>query len=245
MYGKIFLVFLFLLGSATGLLAAVGVSVEDNFFTPSNITVPIGTTIIWTHNGRNLHTVTSGSPDAPSGLFDSGNMSSGQTFQFTFNSPGTIPYYCRIHGASMTGTITVVCPTKSQLLKNPGFENGNVSWVPSMSGIINSTTAFPPRSGSWKAQLNGKGSTNTQSVYQQIAIPANACTATLTFYVRIATTETASVANDKLKIQILDSAGGVLKTLKTFSNLDKTTGYVKKSFSVLNFNGKTIRVRFL
>jgi len=30
-----------------------------------------------------------------------------QTFSFTFTVPGSYPYFCEIHGAQMTGTITV------------------------------------------------------------------------------------------------------------------------------------------
>lgn len=94
--------------------------------------------------------------------------------------------------------------------------------------------------------LNGKGTTNTASIFQQITIPSNACTAKLSFYLRIASTETTtSAANDKLKIQVLNGSGTLLKTLKTFSNLNKGTSYSKKSFDLLSFKGKTIRIRFL
>ena len=35
-------------------------------------------------------------------------MSRGDTFGYTFTELGDFPYYCRIHGRSMVGTITVV-----------------------------------------------------------------------------------------------------------------------------------------
>lgn len=53
------------------------------------------------------HTVTGGAPGAPSGAFDSGNLNPGQNFQYTFKTPGTFAYFCRIHGASMTGVVIV------------------------------------------------------------------------------------------------------------------------------------------
>jgi plastocyanin len=84
-----------------------GVSIGDNFFSPMSITIKQGSTLVWTHNGNIAHTVTSGSPSSASGLFDSGNLSRGQTFSFRFTTVGTISYFCRIHGAAMTGTITV------------------------------------------------------------------------------------------------------------------------------------------
>jgi plastocyanin len=44
------------------------------------------------------------------GLFD-GNLPSGADFQFTFDKPGTYPYYCKPHGGpggqGMSGVITV------------------------------------------------------------------------------------------------------------------------------------------
>jgi LysM repeat protein len=88
----------------------VGVSLKNTAFNPSTITIHVGTTVVWTNNETNgvQHTVTSGSPGAPTGTFDSGTLNPGQTFQFTFNSTGTFPYYCRIHGEAMTGTVIVV-----------------------------------------------------------------------------------------------------------------------------------------
>lgn len=79
-------------------------------YNPKTITIHVGSIIQWRNDETSAiqHTVTSGSPGAPSSLFDSPTLNQGQTFQFTFNTAGTIAYYCRIHGASMTGTITVV-----------------------------------------------------------------------------------------------------------------------------------------
>lgn len=57
------------------------------------------------------HTVTSGTTDGrsgnPDGDFDSGNMDTGDTFEFTFDTEGTFPYYCTPH-PWMQGTVTVV-----------------------------------------------------------------------------------------------------------------------------------------
>lgn len=40
-------------------------------------------------------------------LFDSGNISPGDTFAYTFQKTQTIEYFCRIHEPDMRGTITV------------------------------------------------------------------------------------------------------------------------------------------
>lgn len=85
------------------------VSLMNTAYNPRNLTVRVGTQVTWTNNETSQvpHTVTSGTPNAPSGTFDSGTLNPGQNFQFTFSTPGTYAYYCRIHGAAMTGTITV------------------------------------------------------------------------------------------------------------------------------------------
>lgn len=85
------------------------VSLRNTSYNPKTITVRVGTQITWTNSESAgiPHTVTSGAPNAPNGTFDSGTLNPGQTFQFTFNTPGTFAYYCRIHGAAMTGTVTV------------------------------------------------------------------------------------------------------------------------------------------
>lgn len=75
-------------------------------FTPGTIEIETGTTITWTNQSSEVHTVTSGSPGSPDGEFDSGNMSAGQEFSHTFEEAGSFDYYCALH-PGMTGTITV------------------------------------------------------------------------------------------------------------------------------------------
>lgn len=76
------------------------VAVADNSFTPSATTVARGTTVTWTWGGRFQHNVT----------FDDGTASTSQTagtYTRTFATAGTFPYHCTIHGAGMSGTVTV------------------------------------------------------------------------------------------------------------------------------------------
>jgi plastocyanin len=86
--------------------AANEIFIQGMAFSPANKTISIGTTIKWTNKESITHTVTSGVPSSPSGLFDSGNVGSNGVFSFTFSQAGTFKYYCKIH-SSMTGTITV------------------------------------------------------------------------------------------------------------------------------------------
>ncbi len=136
-------------------------------------------------------------------------------------------------------------PGGTQLLLNPGFESGNVNWVAD-TGVITNSTGRSPRSGSFYAWLNGYGFSNTDFVYQQVTIPSTATSATLTFWLAIDTAETTTTtAFDTLKLQIRNSSNTVLATLVTYSNLNKTTGYVLRTFDLTSFKGQTIRVYFL
>jgi plastocyanin len=84
------------------------VRIRDNSFDPPTLTVAVGRTVAWRNDGQNPHTVTSGSPtSSPGSRFDSGTLNSGGGFTFIFNETGNYPFFCRIHGASMSGTIQV------------------------------------------------------------------------------------------------------------------------------------------
>ena len=87
--------------------STASVSMRNISFNPPTLNIPSGTTVTWTNQENISHTVTSGTPDQPSGLFDSGILRQGQPFQFTFTTLGRFLYYCRIHGSAMTGIINV------------------------------------------------------------------------------------------------------------------------------------------
>jgi len=112
-----------------------------------------------------------------------------------------------------------------QKLANPGFESGTTGWTAS-SGVIDSSTGAPAHSGSYKAWMDGYGSTHTDSLSQSVTVPSG-CRATLTFWVYIASDETTTTtAYDKLTVK----AGST--TVATYSNLNKGSGYVQKSITL-------------
>jgi len=146
----------------------------------------------------------------------------------------------------VTITTAGTCTTSSQLLGNPGFESGNTIWT-STAGVVDGTTGgSAPRTGTFKAWLDGYGTTHTDSSFQTVTIPAGACTATFSFWLKITTAETTTTtAFDKLTVTVRNTAGTVLATLATYSNLNKGTVYAQKSFDVSAFKGQTVRVEFL
>ncbi|MGW9194257.1 M4 family metallopeptidase [Micromonospora chersina] len=143
-------------------------------------------------------------------------------------------------GSTPTPTTTTTPPSGSctgQKLANPGFESGNVSWTAS-SGVITNDTAQAAHGGSYKAWLDGYGSTHTDTLTQSVTIPAG-CRATLSFWLHIDSAEsTTTTAYDKLTVK----AGST--TLATYSNLNKATGYVQRSFDISSLAGTTATISF-
>jgi subtilisin family serine protease len=136
-------------------------------------------------------------------------------------------------------------PPGTELLLNRGFESGAVNWV-ATAGVITNVTQQTPRTGAWYAWLDGYGVSHTDTLYQQITVPSTATTVTLSFWIKITTAETTTTtAFDTLRVQIRNSSNTVLSTLATYSNLNKTTGYVQKTFDLTAFKGQTIRIYFL
>jgi hypothetical protein len=86
-----------------------GAAFEDSLFHyyPADVAVPIGTTIAWFNDDPGQpHTVTSGTPDDPSNIFNSGVIPYTSSFQYTFDEAGTFDYHCMIHPWRI-GSVTV------------------------------------------------------------------------------------------------------------------------------------------
>ncbi len=68
----------------------------------AHIQVRTGTTVTWTNQDSVPHSVT-----FKNGMKDSGLLYQGQSFSYTFNTPGAYQYYCTVH-PNMVATVTVV-----------------------------------------------------------------------------------------------------------------------------------------
>ena len=75
---------------------------NDQSFVPQFISMPIESTVSWTNYDSIEHTITSNEE----GLFVSGPISPGDTFDNTFDTPGEFGYHCSIH-PWMTGRVMV------------------------------------------------------------------------------------------------------------------------------------------
>jgi plastocyanin/peptidoglycan hydrolase-like protein with peptidoglycan-binding domain len=91
---------------ATALAATVQVSVLDNSFSPQNVNINPGDTVVWTNYGSLSHSIA-----ADSGVFESSTLNPGVNFAYTFNNSGTYAYhdpsYGSAGGVGMAGTVNI------------------------------------------------------------------------------------------------------------------------------------------
>jgi plastocyanin len=79
------------------------VAIKNFAFAPLALTVKVGAKVTWTNDDADAHTVTSQGSGGP---LNSAAMNTGDTFSYTFTTPGTYRYLCTIH-PFMTATVTV------------------------------------------------------------------------------------------------------------------------------------------
>ncbi|MDH3470732.1 MAG: cupredoxin domain-containing protein, partial [Acidimicrobiia bacterium] len=78
------------------------VSIFDFGFTPGSLTLNVGDSVSWANTGAAPHTVTD-----RAGSFDSGFLSTGESYTRTFSAPGSFSYFCTLH-PEMTASVTVL-----------------------------------------------------------------------------------------------------------------------------------------
>ena len=92
-------------GAAQGVPSQVVVAMFR--YAPAMVRVAAGETVTWTNRDQILHTVTAGTPIAPSSRFDGQMDGQGTSFSFQFLEAGTFPFFCARHNA-MVGEVEVM-----------------------------------------------------------------------------------------------------------------------------------------
>ncbi|WP_262287254.1 M28 family peptidase [Micromonospora sp. MA102] len=156
------------------------------------------------------------------------------TFTITVTGAGSVT---RTTGYTLTVTGTGGC-AGGQLIGNTSFESGSTPWTAS-SGVITNSSSQAARTGSYKAWLDGYGSTHTDTLSQSVSIPAGCASYTLSFWLHVDTAETTtSTAYDKLTVQVGTT------TLATYSNLNAAGGYAQRSFNLAAYAGQTVTLKW-
>jgi plastocyanin len=102
-------------------------------FVPAEITIPAGSTVIWTNKEAPKHTVTE-----DGGAFDSGTMEQGATFSHKFDTPGTVGYFCKFHGSAGQGMFARVIITEAPAVV--GETSPTAASNPSPTAVVEAPT---------------------------------------------------------------------------------------------------------
>ncbi len=81
--------------------SAKAIDISGHMFMPQELSVPQGTSVTWTNDDADPHNVV-----ADGGAFKSKSLGKGESFSYTFSSPGTYAYSCSIH-PDMRGKVSV------------------------------------------------------------------------------------------------------------------------------------------
>ncbi len=137
-------------------------------------------------------------------------------------------------------------PTGTELLVNGGFETSVSPWVSSGTGAFYTAAGSAPHGGTGYVFF-GVNNSVTGQTYQTVTIPSTA-TGTLTFWLNVTSSETTTTTQfDKLFVEVRNTAGTLLATPATYSNLNKVasaTTYSQKSLNLSAYKGQTVRIQF-
>jgi plastocyanin len=89
----------------------VTVAMNNMAFIPRELEVSAGTTVTWVNEDVIYHAVAYGTPDTPASeaLFEpSGDFPRGESFSYTFETPGTHQIYCSTVGHYQAGMVMTV-----------------------------------------------------------------------------------------------------------------------------------------
>lgn len=88
--------------SSTSSHSTYYVNIENFNFNKASISIKTGDTVVWTNKDSTAHTVTGLKSMGP----NSGALAPGQSYKYTYTSPGAWTYACHYH-PSMTGVVYV------------------------------------------------------------------------------------------------------------------------------------------
>jgi hypothetical protein len=151
-------------------------------------------------------------------------------------------------GGTATSSMAYAVGSAVQVLMNADFEAaGPLIWQGD-TGVIQpapgaTAPSVVPHGGTQFAWLGGYASAKSDLLTQDLYIPATAQAATLSFFVKILTSETGSTATDTFTVTALSPSNAVLGTLLTKSNLD-AADYKAYTVDLLPHKGQVLRLAF-
>src|SRR6185436_9544266 len=171
------------------------------------------------------------------GPYSSVGTSASSPFSNTGLSCGTAYYYvvsasngtCSSANSAQASVTTQACSGGTELIVNGGYESGTAPWVLTGNAYVQPNGSYPHTGVAYGYLGNVDNANGTE--YQQITIPAGT-SPILTFWLNVTSAETTTTTQyDFLFAEIRNSAGTLLQTLATYTNLNKGTAgvYSQKS----------------
>jgi plastocyanin len=162
------------------------VSIANNLFSPSTITVNAGSTVTWANSDTVTHTIT-----ADDQSFTSGLLKKATSWSQTFATPGTFTYFCEIH-PTMTGTVIALAADGSAPAAVPAA--ATIAAAP-----IAATTAAVPSAGGSAAPGSSAAATGTIAINDAGFTPAS---------LRVAVGGTVTFANNGKAMHTVTATNG-------------------------------------
>ncbi|MGC3864473.1 M28 family peptidase [Micromonospora chersina] len=228
---------------------SVAVSPTSGSVAPGGSTTATVTTATTSGSAQTVSLSATGAPSGVTVSFSPSSVTSGGSATMTVSASATATTGTFTITVTGTGSVTRSAAytltvtgaggcTGGQLIGNSSFESGSAPWTAS-SGVITNSSSQAARTGSYKAWLDGYGSSHTDTLSQSVSIPPGCASYTLSFWLHIDSAETTTtVAYDKLTVQVGST------TLATYSNLNKASGYAQRSFNLAAYAGQTVTLKW-
>jgi subtilisin family serine protease len=133
-------------------------------------------------------------------------------------------------------------PPGSNVIVNPGFENGTTGWIQTSSGGYPLISSSKPRTGSFGAWLTGYNSA-TETIGQTVTVASGS--STLRYWWHMTSSESTATAYDYLRVRIYNAAtGALIATPRTWSNTSVRNVWSQDTLSLAAYVGQSIRIVF-
>lgn len=236
-------------GPAPVQAASQTVTIQSFAFNPPTVTVQVGDSVTWMNRDSVPHTSTS---DVPT-VWDSGLLSQGQSFPFTFTMAGSFAYHCTVHpfmhgsvmvnavGGTMPPVVQITSPINGATFTDPtnvmvsataSSPSGTITNVEFLDGVtpIGEATVAPysvilTNLAPGAHQLTAKATDNHggSTVSPPVGIQVNAATVGAAPVVQITSPASGAVFTAPTNVTISVTASSAGGTVTNVQFLDGTT----------------------